>query len=159
MGRHVRERPAPTSKRFVTDGVLTGPRTVIRPDLGLVEQTAFRQLKGVNDENFNLTSEYRYRTSPPTSSPTRVVAVSFRWIIDLRRNTSFPPAWKTPMPPPNGLPLMPPVLVSTPPVSSSRENSAGGNLAAVVCQQAKTGGPKIALQVLFSERDATRPNS
>jgi acetyl esterase len=28
-------------------------------------------------------------------------------------------------------------------------DSAGGNLAAVVCQQAKTGGPKIALQVLF----------
>src|ERR1700722_4026217 len=54
-------------------------------------------------------------------SPTRVVAVSFRWIIDLCRNTSFPPAWKTPMPPPNGLPPMPPVLVSTPPVSSSRE--------------------------------------
>ena len=73
----------------------------------------------------------------------------FGWIIDLRRNTSFPPAWKTPMPPPNGLPLMPPVLVSTLPVSSSRDTSAGGNLAAVVCQQAKTGGPKIALQVLF----------
>ena len=28
-------------------------------------------------------------------------------------------------------------------------DSAGGNLAAVVCQRAKTGGPKIALQVLF----------
>jgi acetyl esterase len=28
-------------------------------------------------------------------------------------------------------------------------DSAGGNLAAVVCQQAKEGGPKIALQVLF----------
>jgi acetyl esterase/lipase len=28
-------------------------------------------------------------------------------------------------------------------------DSAGGNLAAVVCQQAKAGGPKIALQVLF----------
>ena len=28
-------------------------------------------------------------------------------------------------------------------------DSAGGNLAAVVCQQAKTRGPKIALQVLF----------
>ena len=53
------------------------------------------------------------------------------------------------MPPPNGLPQTPRVLGSTPPVSLSRENSAGGNLAAVVCQQAKTGGPKIALQVLF----------
>lgn len=28
-------------------------------------------------------------------------------------------------------------------------NSAGGNLAAVVCQQAKTAGPRLALQVLF----------
>jgi acetyl esterase/lipase len=28
-------------------------------------------------------------------------------------------------------------------------DSAGGNLAAIVCQQAKTEGPKIALQVLF----------
>jgi acetyl esterase len=28
-------------------------------------------------------------------------------------------------------------------------DSTGGNLAAVVCQQAKTGGPTIALQVLF----------
>ena len=40
-GWHVRERPAPTSKRFVADGVLTGPRTVIRPGFGLVEQTTF----------------------------------------------------------------------------------------------------------------------
>jgi len=32
-------------------------------------------------------------------------------------------------------------------------DSAGGNLAAVVCQQAKTGGPKIALQVLFCRLD------
>ena len=40
-GWHVRERPAPTSKRFVADGVLTGPGRSFVLDLGLVEQTTF----------------------------------------------------------------------------------------------------------------------